>query len=513
MPGRRWVLLLILAAAALPGCAAAPTELRWSVSLADSVYFLEFDNDGEPIDPSEFFRLRRSLEGGKIQHLMLLSLGWSYDRPSSLEAYRDLLLQYLTWLAGETGADYVRKLADGSTELVLPDGWAVACVVWSSKATGVTTFLSDLLPASTTVKVIGAIPDAILFPFTFWSKAGKANRISYSLVRHLNVIMDDLPVEPPNLYLVGHSFGCRVINTVVESARPGQNLGHLEFHHGDRVRAALYIQPAMTYVEIPRDTHMPVVVTQSRHDHANGILFPFGNIIGNTYGMESWLFLTDRFQRKDVDRSIQERFGQADEQAAEPTRWQKLREGAGDNLVTRVLAETGGMVFGILTSIPIAVFSWCRGQMYELYDRHLNYPMDTLAQIPLVEGPVEGFDRHVLSLVGWEQDWGIRHKGLFDFGPFVESAGRMDYPGTLPLRRLGDSRDNLAAHSTDFSYLQDSVTGVHFVRAEMVIRKGFSDYQTYISADATYGIIDVVGAHNDFKRPEVYRLIHAVMSL
>jgi len=506
------LLLCTLGLALCSACAAPPPDNRWSTILPEGVFFFEFDNDGDPVDPAEFYRARRLLETGELKKLLVLSLGWSYDRGTSLQAYRDLLVEYLEWLQLKTGEQYVVRNPLGATTIHLPENLGIVCVVWDSRMSGVTTLLEDLIPGATFTDVVGYIPDHVLFPFTFWAKAGKANRISYSLVRYLDALLNDLPAEPPALYMIGHSFGCRVINTVVDSARPEPSSGHLEFKHGSLVKAALYIQPAMTYAEVPRETSMPVVVTQSQHDHANGMLFTGGNIIGNTLGMESWLFLSDRYKRQDVDKQVAQLFGSSMPAVAKKkTMISSLSEAASNNLITRFLAEVGGMTLGIITSIPIAVFSWGRGQVHELGSRHLNYPFDTLAQIPLVEGLLGGFDRYVLGSFGWQQNWGVRHKGLFDFGPLVESAGRMDYPGVVPLRRLAGDTQEFDHDTVAFDFETAPRPGVHFLRAEAVIHTGWSDYNN-IAADSTYGFFDLVGAHNDYHNSEVYSLVHAVMS-
>ena len=509
---RSSLLQCALGLALCAACAAPPPDNRWSTILPEGVFFFEFDNDGDPVDPAEFYRARRELETGELQKLLVLSLGWSYDRGTSLQAYRDLLVEYLEWLQLKTGKQYVVRNPLGATKIQLPEGLGIVCVVWDSRMSGVTTLLEDLIPGATFTDVVGYVPDHVLFPFTFWAKAGKANRISYSLVRYLDALLNDLPAEPPSLYMIGHSFGCRVINTVVDSARPEPSSGHLEFKHGSLVKAALYIQPAMTYGEIPRKTSMPVVVTQTRHDHANGLLFTTGNIIGNTLGMESWLFLSDRYKRQDVDEQVARLFGSsAPEETQQRSMIARVSEAASDNLLTRFLAEVGGMTLGLVTSIPIAVFSWGRGQVYELSSRHLNYPFDTLAQIPLIEGLLGGFDRHVLGAFGWQQNWGVRHKGLFDFGPLVESAGRMDYPGKVPLQRLGADAVASDSEIAAFDFQSAPQPGVHFLRAEAVIHTGWSDYNN-IAADASYGFLDLVGAHNDYHKTEVYSLVHTVMS-
>ena len=80
------------------------------------------------------------------------------------------------------------------------------------------------------------------------------------------------PVPP--LFLIGHSFGCRVLASLVKQPSSFR----------DHVRGVVLLQPAMNELHVPtaRDIDAPVVITFSRHDHANRVMYPLGTIPFNS---------------------------------------------------------------------------------------------------------------------------------------------------------------------------------------------------------------------------------------
>ncbi len=131
--------------------------------------------------------------------------------------------------------------------------------------------------------------------------------------------------------------------------------------------------------------------------------------------------------------------------------------------------------------------------------------MDTLAQLPVVEVPVWALDR----LLEREVPWGTLGKGFFSFGSLLEAAGRASTPGLL-------ARDAYPVYTPDRLLGETWPTacglplcaGVFAVDATSIVRTGsFGEDLESPWVDFTIGWLDLVGAHGDYRNPDMMRIM------
>lgn len=162
------------------------------------LYFLNFQPDGKLISPTEVQRAIQDLASEATwDRLLIVSLGWNNEPAPLYQKYLDLI----------DGLDnYIPR---GQKTMIL-------CVSWSSEQQGFRRFFTDLIPFPFIAKTLAFLPDKLLFPFSFWSKAALSTRIGYKGLRSaIMEIVSSLPDgELPPVFLVGHSFGCRVLDTL-----------------------------------------------------------------------------------------------------------------------------------------------------------------------------------------------------------------------------------------------------------------------------------------------------------
>jgi hypothetical protein len=476
-------------------------------------YVLQFDVSGRLMNFNTLFEaindIQRSAtnqtEGGPITNILLISYGWNHDIDAFEADYSGLLSNYDAYI--------------GSASQTLGPGHAagpaaVICVSWPSGYSMMGKSLTDLVPGTTLPRTLTA-PLDVAFPLSVWAKTSLADRIGYGDLPQAMAFLYSRAYGgefQPNIYLVGHSFGCRILSGVIRRQPPANLFAASRalrfFTHTNQsetvrqntegfrqhIRGAVLIEPAMANANLPGAedcTNFPVLVTQSHYDHMDGVLYPIASIPFNGY----WSTEVDtRFAR-----SIYRRPSMDQPQPDTPGWWLYLKQ---------LGFETLRIPFSIVDSAELLPWSYVRGQFWELgpgnWNWQTNYITSTLAQVPIVKIPVQ------LTLnAGY-------HKGLFDVGRWHESAGRISF----------DSNNILRAASTVDSTgkpsgLTISPSGLQFVNCDdLVSRSALSQKIDYSDPywDYTLGQVDPVGSHDDYlpdqaKRthPEIFDWIHFLM--
>ncbi len=459
-----------------------------------SLHLLSFNRWGELANPAELELVVRVLrEEPSVQRIFVLSYGWAKDAEASWPEYQEML----EGLGGE--------LTTGSTP---PNSVAIA-IGWDSSQTGFRKLFNDLLPFPLLADGLAYLPDRMLFPVSFWSKAAQADRIGFGGLRAaLNQIIERAYEDPetvPEIHLIGHSFGCRVLSALMQqelivpvSAEP--------FRAGDRVRSALLLQPALSVGNLHRGAHYPIAVTQSQHDHANGILFPIANIPVNSFAFTSFegLFrhgLLDPIHRglETVTDVVTTGTGTPDPETSPP------QPGAGTArrylyVLRRSLAELLAIPATLAFSAVTVPLSYGAGQVEALATRPVEHLMDSLAQLPLVEAPVYLLDR----ALGREVPWGQRSKGVFSLGGALESVGRGSRWGLFVGEALSVHAPGEVVDRSRGTCALPTCAGPFAVDVSDIVRESaFGLDLGRPLVDFTLGWLDPVGAHGEYLPPRI----------
>ena len=140
-----------------------------------------------------------------------------------------------------------------------------------------------------------------------------------------------------------------------------------------------------------------------------------------------------------------------------------------------------------------------------LATRPIDHLMDTLAQLPVIEVPVWALDR----ALDREVPWGRLSKGFFSSGSLLEASGRGSSPGPLA-RNLYPvyTAERLQRESWPTPCGLPHCKGVFAVEASAIAHTGsFGEDLENPWADFTIGWLDVVGAHGDYRNPEMMRIM------
>lgn len=303
------------------------------------------------------------------------------------------------------------------------------------------------------------------------------------------VVRGKSPFSMPAVYLVGHSFGCRIVSGIVNEkiSIPFTDLPPHPFKHANLVEGLVLVQPAMAALAFPSRLKgvddYTIAVTQSRHDYANGVLFPVGNTLLNSH------FST-------FNTSLAAALGSK----AMPDK--QLELGPVGQAYTFV-----GSLYGTGIYAPL---SYVHNQVFQLFHRNVQYPLDTLSQVPIVEIPINVCG----SLMqrgdpGRQEAWGSSHRGAFGFGVISESAGRamapkpksFSTPQATTLQEAIDDKVEFKRGETQFIEASKTISHSYFVKGDL--NKPWH---------RLLGRLDPIGAHADYRKPEVYKLIHKVLS-
>jgi pimeloyl-ACP methyl ester carboxylesterase len=516
---------IVFAHIILVGCSTAVPPLRVLVSeardLNQNVFILAFDHDAHLINPTEVQRAAERIADPDIKKIVILSYGWGNESVDATRYYYKALRWYLN---GGVGTEERVVLLGNETKQL--DGCIIIGIAWDSKALAASRFFSDMIPAPTFGDLLAWIPDTLLFPMSFWSKASTADRIGYGdlkdaleeMIRESEARKTErkqkdkeyIPPGPAPIYVIGHSFGARVISALVQT-KQGNILLDNPFEYLHRVHGAVLIQPAMAEGNLPPGPpyHLPadekrpatqpfpIVVTQSQHDHANSLLFPIANIPLNSY----WTTTAEGRLA-----------GTCERRSGQPY-WRRL------------------MVDGLRIPLSLALSAlatpatYLHAQMNEIWDRHINYIPDSLAQLPVIEMPIWAVDEFIIEK-GFglkRQHWGHRHKGVFSLGALHESVARIATP-SLPRFSKRD------IHNLDsFLVTSNSKDNIIFVDVSDSVSVGdglFSlvnwelDYASPWT-DFTLAWLDPVGSHfhyrepassHDFRERAVYQIIRRILN-
>jgi hypothetical protein len=488
----------------LSGCVSnkVPVSVERTALSQNNIYVLDFDHHGRLVNPEEVERARDEIQkkyidnkrvnakGQKVpRNILVLSLGWNYDRDGIRKQYATLITQYVAYIKSLINSKEIELDID-----FFEKDWDVFIVSWDSSERGVRRLMNDLLPMPAINELVSWGPDKLLFPFSFWSKAALADRIGYGDLRNTmeNVLLGEFgtkderkPTYKTGVFLIGHSLGCRILGGMInqkmgDSSTNGERYKYLV----KRIKGVLLIEPAAIELNLPKGSSFPTIVTQTRHDHANGFLYPVVNLPLNAY----------TFSRMETIKS---------HTSEEVPKQENYFENLGKDLLI-IPASFGCSLIAIPTG-------YIYNQGYQIWHRHLNYPMDTLAQIPLLEIPVDLLDE-VLEHgePNKPERWGSSHRGLMGSGLFGESAARAVSPD------FGNWRTpnvvNLEDIIRDDKWQRNALpNGFLYADCSKVMSHGFFDLNNHL-VDWTVGWLDPVGAHGDYKQPPIYKLIYKLFS-
>ncbi|MBT7788961.1 MAG: hypothetical protein HN757_08785 [Calditrichaeota bacterium] len=396
-------LLALIFLSLLSSCAITIQALEERVedhSKLKHVFFLEFNRYGQLRNPYELNHAIDEIGSHNVQadedssvntidKILVLSFGWNYEKDEAICNYLEFF------------ENYQKQTESDST---IFDNWVIFCVTWDSKSTGIRRTINDIMPGASLADLIAIGPDTILLPLTFWSKAALSDKIGYYDLRHtLEEFITSTPGFEPDrdygIHLIGHSFGCRII-----SALSKQKLGFVDipepFKFQDHIRGALYIQPSMVEASMPvEENRYPLLVTQNRHDHSGGFLYPFANLFVNAYA-----------------------YTQTEALYAPALKSREYKTASFFSDLLHIPFTIGW------TAVAIPV-NFTYAQFHEIKETHINYIPNTLAQLPITEIPVYYLDKLINGKIrGSDYGWGDRNKGLFNLGSINESAGRMSTP-------------------------------------------------------------------------------------
>jgi len=279
-------------------------------------YVLQFDSEGRLVNFNTLFQAVTEIQqstqngnttsGGPITNILVLSYGWNYDNSTIEGNYNGLLSNYDAYIASAG-----QKLGPGN-----PVGpTAVICLSWPASYPLVVQWLADLIPGTDFTR---AVLLDVAFPLSFWAKTSLADRVGYGDLQQSLAYLCSQACDggyQPNIYLVGHSFGCRAVVGAMRRRQPSNafafgsvfnlfthtNLNQTaqrateEFRQ--HIKGAVLIQPAMAEANLPDEqdcAQFPVLVTQSRYDHVNGVLYPMTSVPFNGYWSSD---LDERFAR------------------------------------------------------------------------------------------------------------------------------------------------------------------------------------------------------------------------
>lgn len=494
------VALLGMFFALLPPSSYADTTRKESAPSREHLYILTFNAWGELQNPTERDFAREDLaRNEEIERIVIVSYGWANDGQASYDSYRLMVDQMLA------------NLPEGSRRKNL----AIIGVGWDSAQTGFRKLFTDILPLPGIGEALAWLPDKAFFPISFWSKAAQADRIGFGGLRTaLNEIFAVYEGRPdrPDIILLGHSFGARIVSALMtESEQSGYQL--VPFEAADYISAAILLQPALVVRNLEPDVDYPVMVTMSRHDRAIGFLYPIANVPLNAYGFTTFEAIVQQRLINPIELRVE-----ATETAVTsaiptgpilPERRSDNQNGAADerkeaNSQTvsrrgwRTLSEIAALPLSFAFTLVVTPVDYVYIQGRGLLTHPVDHVLDTLAQIPLVEIPVDG----LAKITRREIPWGRRSKGFLTLGPLHEGLGRMATPTLF-------EEQNIPVYSLKEIYeLEAAPEGIFMVDASDIIKQGaFGLNLNDPWIDYTLGWLDPIGAHADYRNAEVMKLI------
>lgn len=474
-------------------------------SQIEHLYILSFNNWGELLSPGERdLAIAQLRDDPGIERIVIFSYGWGHDAEASYSSYRAMMAEIERNLPAQRARPRV----------------AVIGIGWDSAQTGFRKLFNAILPFPGLANALAWPLDQLLFPISFWSKAAQADRIGLGGLRDaLNEIFSVYEEEGrshPEIFLIGHSFGTRIISGLMKSRLGPVDVSSNAFRSAPHVRGALLFQPALVGGNLDHDAAYPVMVTMSEHDHAVGFLYPVANVPLNALGFTFFEALVHRLLLDPVQRSVEATTSTLSDVVTAPLP-QRSREPETERdtgldpapaperqaptpeaMVRRTIAR-GWRTLGEVMAVPVSFaltlvalpIDYTYIQTTGLVTRPAGHLMDTLAQLPVVEIAVDGIGR----AAGREVPWGRRGKGFFTLGSIHEGMGRMSPPLAL-------YEDPPVYTPEELDALERVPTGVFVVDASERISTGaFGADLANPLADYTLGWLDPLGAHSDFTNP------------
>jgi hypothetical protein len=444
-----------------------------------SLYLLDFDENGELANPETLSRIsleikNRNLQGKPKNKILVLSYGWNNTRDQALETYLAKIEEFqaetkvrFQWQGG--------KIDTGE--------WIILCVGWNSKNGTVGNFLKDVIPAPRTAELLAWAPEKMTFPLTYWSKSRLADQIGYGDLKEAleYVVREGFPsrTEQAEIYLVGHSFGCRILSPLTKTHFGSHTLKD-PFRYRENIKGAVFLEPALCYLNLPvheKETcNFPMVITQSRHDHANGAIYPLGNMLLNSYTFTRSAVV--------VDKSLRFFFP------------------SGDTALVGGYRQAWLIPFSIALTAFYFPVDYLSAQRRQIKDRGWRYLGDSMAQLPIIEAPLRWTERLFSEK---EPEFGNHHKGLFEMGPIYESASRV-----VSSPSLGPKPPAVELYHSVTNW---GLNGIRFVDVSRVVSKSsvldFNFHED--TTDFTVGWVDPIGAHARYQG--AYGIVRGVLRL
>ena len=462
------LIFILIVSSSLLSCTAISTRDRIKLHepYSDYVYFLEFDRQGNLVNPTEVIRAAKDIKERGDKKILLLSFGWMNSRDKARETYTEFI------------KDYQEKL-----KIPALNGWSIFCVSWDSSTKVFSSIGQDLLIVQNVTAIVGGLLDILLTPLTFWSKASLARKIGHGDLKEAieYVVEKAYPVKDLRqnleIHLVAHSFGGIIMSKFADS-------GMESFKYRTFLRSSVLILPAMISWNIPTSPER-IVIIQSKYDHANSFLYPIANLLLNTLAIDS------------ARATLGGDFGRSGPRK--------------ESVSVSVAKDIGALPIGFVWSLVITPINYLVAQAHEIASRNVNYIPDTLSQLPGTEVLIDGLD----SILPKENNWGKRNKGLFNMGATAESVTR-----TPSWTNRSDDGFNFGRETSGIIDIKTLLnrTGpfprkLTYIDASEVI-DGISwadvDMGTPI-VDYTIGWLDPIGAHTDYHQLEVYQIIHRVL--
>jgi pimeloyl-ACP methyl ester carboxylesterase len=503
--GRAFLALFVLALAFVPP--AARTQEAEPETMGRRIFVFGFNSWGELTTPGELELAEKELGAAEdVDRIVIVSYGWAYDAESSYSSYLGVVRD----LTGGAGLHRT----------------AVIGVGWDSSITGFRRLANDVLPLPGVANAISWLPDHLLFPLSFWSKAAQADRIGFGGLRtSLNRLFSTYEgrEKHPTVVLIGHSFGTRVVSALVL-----ENLGILPvraepFVAAKSVQSMVLFQPASVPANLFRDAPYPVVATMSRHDHANGLLFPLANLPLNAFGFTAFEALlrgpvelarsSVGLAVRRVDKAIPGGDGQpeppgpaADDESSRDFEMLRQLPGHGEFVLRRTLIELAAVPAALAFTVVATPLNYVYVQGHGLVHSPVGHVLDTLAQLPLVEIPVDALG----WALGRKVPFGQRSKGFLGFGPVLDPVGRLLspvatgpalHPPVAPEEALDASSPCGLVVCAGLLVIDASDEITYGVLGEN-LGNPFWDY--------TLGWLDPIGAHGDYRSRRVVRIMQGL---
>ncbi len=545
-PGMLSRVLLAVALALAAGCA-PPARVSRDIGPGASevprnFFLLRVDAYGAVENPIESERIAAVLAQGQIRRIIVMSYGWN-NRPGEAEAtYLDTLRLYsrtfsvswdgilvigVAWESGSGGVvrtvadilplpDLAQTVGTRSDQVLLPlTFWSKGALADRVGYFGLRAELNRILSAVYPSVHLEIHNERSLYrgPRTSCEDGGRLRGVMGPLVEQLassegsveetvyspptaaapqpeqrRKCLDEQTTVPPipDIYLVGHSFGTRILSGLTNEQLGGFTPVIEPFLGRGAVAGAVFFQPALSVLNVDPHATYPIVATMSRHDHANRFLYPLANVMLSAYvftGMQAgrmtfaalWDSLTDPEDRSDPASA----------------RWYTpLIDVLSLPLVVAYSVATLPLDYGYDQIAAVL-----RGQ-----PGIVGQILDTTGNLPLLEIPTD------LAAAALDADWGRSRKGFLEMGGQRESVG-----GDLAIA-IGANRTravDLGTWLSDGSGIEQE--GLTVVDASSIVSEGLLGNLNQPLVDYTVGWIDPIGAHSDFLHPETLALIDCVI--